>query len=303
VLFFVVGGVVLAIGNSMTDYFAGDMKPILIWGGAALVVGLVVSVVYYYASEKYLAGVIGVMGGVVMTTFILGMFGAPVWLNAIVMVIVCSITGYLGVKYDDDIKRIGTSGLGAFMIVYGIASFFDAMPSLSAGTDQQFKIVYVIDIVVWLLLFGIGYKVQVATKAEASDVFDDDYNAADKANEPAAATGVEKFVGFYVCTNYVALSDDQEVTDGVNSWHFVEISEEDNELVWTNAAEKSWNLMYEEGTLTTKENCPYDVKELSIGEDGTLMFLDEPYTPVDEEKFNELKEALLTNDEPAADDY
>ena len=227
-LFFVVGGVVLAIGNSMTDYFAGDMKPILIWGGAALVVGLIVAVVYYYASEKYLSAVIGVMGGVVLTTFVLGMFGAPVWLNAIVMIIVCSITGYLGVKYDDDIKRIGTSGLGAFMIVYGIASFFDAMPSLSAGTDQQFKMVYVIDLVVWLLLFGIGYKVQVATKEEAkTNVFDDNYNDADKVNEPAAATGVDKFVGFYVCTKYVALSDDQEVTEGSNSWHFVTINEDD----------------------------------------------------------------------------
>ena len=58
--------------------------------------------------------------------------------------------------------------------------------------------------------------------------------------------------------------------------------------------------MYEEGTLTTKENCPYDVQELGILEDGTLMFQDEPYTPVDEEKFNELKSAYM---EANNDDY
>lgn len=179
IIFFIVGGVILAVGNSMADYFGGDMKPIIIWGCGALLAGVLAAIVFRYYSEQYLVAVIGALGGVVLTTFVMGMFGAPAWLNLIVMIIVCAITGYYGTKYDDGIKRVGTSGLGAFMIVYGIASFFDAMPSLSAG--GAFKAVYLVVVVVWLALWYGGYRFQ--WYFEKKTVFDDGFDK--QKDEPA----------------------------------------------------------------------------------------------------------------------
>jgi hypothetical protein len=156
-VFFLVAGVVLAIGNSSTDFFSGEMKPILIWAGAALVVGLLAACVFWRFSEKFGASLLGVMGGVILTTFILGLVATPNWLNIVLLIIVCCVTGYYGYKYDDKIKAIGTAGCGAFMIVYGIASFFDAFPSLSGGVEQEFKWYYIVDLVGWLLLFWAGW--------------------------------------------------------------------------------------------------------------------------------------------------
>lgn len=159
VVFFLVTGVVLGIGNSTTDFMQEDKQPLITWTIAAIVVGLIGAVVFFKFFAKFGAGVLGVMGGAAVTSLVLGQFPTSTVVNIIILVIVCVAVGYLGVKYDDQIKAIGTAGCGAFMIVYGIASFFDAMPSLTGG-DYEFHWSYIVVLVGWLIMFLAGFQVQ-----------------------------------------------------------------------------------------------------------------------------------------------
>lgn len=159
IVFFLVTGVVLGIGNSMADFMQEDKTPLMAWTCGAVVVGLVGAFVFFKCFAKYGAGVLGVMGGAIVTMLVLAQFPTPTAVNIIVLIIVCGGVGYLGVKYDNKIKALGTAGCGAFMVVYGIASFFDAMPSLTGG-NYEFHWAYVGILVGWLAFFFVGFHVQ-----------------------------------------------------------------------------------------------------------------------------------------------
>jgi hypothetical protein len=159
IVFFLVAGVVLGIGNSMTDFMQDDKTPLITWTISAAVIGLIGGLVFYKFFAKFGAGVLGVMGGAAVTMLVLAQFPTPTVVNIIILVIVCGAVGYLGVKYDDKIKALGTAGCGAFMVVYGIASFFDAMPSLTGG-EYEFHWSYIVVLVGWLVFFLVGFQVQ-----------------------------------------------------------------------------------------------------------------------------------------------
>jgi hypothetical protein len=169
VVFFLVAGVTIAIGNSSSDFFSGDMTPVYTWVGAGIAIGLVCGILFWCFSERYGAAVIGVMGGCILTTLLLGMLPLPTWLNVIALVIVSGGLGYLGYKYDDKIKAVGTAGCGSFMVVYGVASLLKIMPSLSSAA-KGFKPVYLVPLVLWVLLFWIGWQVQRRCLGDAPSV-------------------------------------------------------------------------------------------------------------------------------------
>lgn len=77
--------------------------------------------------------------------------------------------------------------------------------------------------------------------------------------------------------------------ENANDWHYVTISDNGTgQLKWSNAAGAEWGLEFSaaDNTVTTMEDCPYGVVELTILEDGTLTntgeegAFKEPYTPV-----------------------
>ena len=76
------------------------------------------------------------------------------------------------------------------MIVYGIASFFDAFPSLSGGIEQEFKWYYIVDLLGWVLLFWAGWQVQKKT-LNVKSVFDDRYDYQGENEVPVKTADIE----------------------------------------------------------------------------------------------------------------
>ena len=75
-----------------------------------------------------------------------------------------------------------------------------------------------------------------------------------------------------------------------NGYHDVTVSLTNGELVWSNAANVSWGLTWEDGALSTGEDCPYGAQDLTVRvpfadaaggrEVEGLVFLGELYTRV-----------------------
>ena len=89
--------------------------------------------------------------------------------------------------------------------------------------------------------------------------------------------GCDALTGLYTNTKYYG--PDALYPKYLNDWHFVKITKEDNRLWWTNEAGKKWRLDYKDGFLRAGRDCPYDQRTVEVKEDGTIMFLGEPYTP------------------------
>ena len=60
------------------------------------------------------------------------------------------------------------------------------------------------------------------------------------------------FVGYY------------ERTPVLNDWHKVAIAFNNNTLLWTNAAGRSWSLTFSNGVLKTGPDCPYGMTTISV---------------------------------------
>jgi len=67
-----------------------------------------------------------------------------------------------------------------------------------------------------------------------------------------------------------------------NNWHDVTVQFNDNKLIWSNKAKRSWQLHIKDDKLRTGRDCPYGVKDVVIEYDNNnvakaLWFLNERY--------------------------
>jgi hypothetical protein len=105
---------------------------------------------------------------------------------------------------------------------------------------------------------------------EVADVTVPDQVVDDVVEETTSDDCVCDICGDYLNTNAIGVGAWVEPND----WHYVTISQVDNcELLWTNDAGASWGMDYDAaaGVLTTQENCPWGVFELTVDDDGVIM--------------------------------
>lgn len=148
----------MGIGNAATDYYSGSMTPIITFAVIGAIGGGIASFLFNKIYKEWGSALLALFGGIIVATMILQMFNSAVWVNILFTVIFCAIAVYFGRKYDNHVKAYGTAGVGAFLTVYGIASFFDKAPSLTTATE--FDPAQIGIIVGWIVLFIAGAIVQ-----------------------------------------------------------------------------------------------------------------------------------------------
>lgn len=172
-VFFLVTGFVMGLGNVLTDYYSGSMTPILSFAAVGAICGAVASYCFTKIYKEWGSALLALFGGLIVSMLLLMLVNLSATVQIILAVIICSIFVFIGKKYDNYIKAYGTAGVGAFLTVYGIASFFDMAPSLSQA--QEFEPGQIGIIVGWIVLFIAGAVVQKKYLAhKAGDVFSAD---------------------------------------------------------------------------------------------------------------------------------
>jgi hypothetical protein len=172
-VFFMITGVVMGVGNALTDYYSGNMAPIISFAVGGCVCGAIGAFCFSKIYKEWGSALLALFGGVIVSSLLLQMVNLPVYANIIIMVIFCAVAVFLGRKFDNHVKAYGTAGVGAFLTVYGIASFFDMAPSLTTATE--FDPAQLGIIAGWIVLFIAGAIVQKKyLSAKYGDVFSAD---------------------------------------------------------------------------------------------------------------------------------
>jgi len=157
-VFFLVASFVMGIGNAMADYYSGDMTPIIGFAVVGCIAGGVAAWLFSKIYKEWAASLIACFGGFIVTIMVISMFNLPNIANLIALIVICGLCVYFGKMYDNQIKAYGTAGVGAFLIVYGIASFADKAPSLSQ--NSEFDSAQLMMLGGWVGLWALGAFVQ-----------------------------------------------------------------------------------------------------------------------------------------------
>lgn len=157
-VFFLVAAFVMGIGNALTDYYSGDMTPIVGFAVTGCIAGGVAAWFFSKIYKEWAAALIACFGGFIVTIMVISMFNLPNIANLIALIVVCGLCVYFGKVYDNQIKAYGTAGVGAFLVVYACATFAGKAPSLSQ--NSEFDSAQLLMIGGWIGLWALGAFVQ-----------------------------------------------------------------------------------------------------------------------------------------------
>jgi hypothetical protein len=152
-----------------------------------LILGGLVAWATKWLVDKVTSPLLGGFGGLVGFTMLAKVAGLKTPAAPIIEFCGCVLGVYLGRKYEKIVETVGTSLIGAAMVVRGIGCYAPGFPNIvmsDVNTDMKvdnYMIAYFAGFVV-LFIFGTVWQLKHARKVE-----DDDFNRMKENGEPTDA--------------------------------------------------------------------------------------------------------------------